>query len=422
VPVALSQPFGPLHDGASAFQVLAEGLATVDARGDLRLWRWTGSAWKSSKAFQSTAKADVKSLAVQTTGTHEQLLWLDRHGKAWSFAPMGPVLKPKAAKSALPMVMPRVQTQPMARHGDAADDPAIWVHPTDAGRSLILGTNKKQGLLVYDLNGREIQLLEVGRVNNVDLRQQVRLDNGVWDLAVATHRDDLSVVVFTISPDGLVREKSRIATGLKDIYGICLYQQKDGGLEIFVNDKDGTFQRYQVQNRADAIEGKLIQRFKLSSQPEACVADDENRRLFIGEEKRGVWVMDLDKAPTQPPDLKLILPVGGLLVADTEGLALYKGSVGSYLIVSSQGNNSYVVTDSTPPYKVRGAFRIGMNLHKRIDGASETDGIEATSKPLGLAFPKGVLVVQDGFKRLPDGTQNFKIVAWEDIASALNLP
>ena len=32
----------------------------------------------------------------------------------------------------------------------------------------ILGTNKKQGLLVYDLQGKQTQLLEVGRLNNVD--------------------------------------------------------------------------------------------------------------------------------------------------------------------------------------------------------------------------------------------------------------
>jgi len=31
------------------------------------------------------------------------------------------------------------------------------------------------------------------------------------------------------------------------------------------------------------------------------------------------------------------------------------------------------------------------------------------------------LVVQDGYKRLPDGPQNFKMVAWDDITRALRL-
>ena len=32
-----------------------------------------------------------------------------------------------------------------------------------------------------------------------------------------------------------------------------------------------------------------------------------------------------------------------------------------------------------------------------------------------------MLVIQDGYKRLPDGPQNFKYVAWEAVAKALQL-
>jgi 3-phytase len=37
----------------------------------------------------------------------------------------------------------RVETEPVPSSGDAADDPAIWVHPGDPARSLVLGTDKK---------------------------------------------------------------------------------------------------------------------------------------------------------------------------------------------------------------------------------------------------------------------------------------
>ena len=63
-----------------------------------------------------------------------------------------------------------VETAPMTGQGDAADDPAVWVHPTDASRSLILGTNKDIGVYVYGLDGAEKQQLAVGLSNNVDLR------------------------------------------------------------------------------------------------------------------------------------------------------------------------------------------------------------------------------------------------------------
>lgn len=377
----------------------AESCTVDDVNHRVRVQLEGGGAW----VYRADAEGKFTGWFVNTTQK--------RNGKGSAMA-----------EPPLPIVQARVQTESMARFGDAADDPAIWIHPTDTSRSRVLGTNKKQGLLVYDLAGKQQQLLEVGRINNVDVRQRVQFGTQALDLAVATQRDDLSVVVFAIDPEGQVREHSRIPTGLRDIYGICLYQPPAGGLEVFVNDKDGTYQRYALGQADGKLTHALVQTFKVATQPEACVADDAAQRLFIGEEKRGVWVMDLAQPVQTAPKLVMVLPVGGLLHADTEGLGLYKSQQGSYLVVSSQGNNSYVVTDAAPPYRVRGAFRIGMNLELGIDGASETDGLEVTSTALGATFPKGMLVVQDGYKRLPNGAQNFKLVAWEDIAAALKLP
>ena len=43
----------------------------------------------------------------------------------------------------------KVATEPVPSTGDAADDPAIWIHPDDPARSLVLGTDKK-GLAIQD--------------------------------------------------------------------------------------------------------------------------------------------------------------------------------------------------------------------------------------------------------------------------------
>ena len=37
----------------------------------------------------------------------------------------------------------KAQTVPVPHGGDAADDPAIWIHPTDPEKSLLLGTDKR---------------------------------------------------------------------------------------------------------------------------------------------------------------------------------------------------------------------------------------------------------------------------------------
>lgn len=325
-----------------------------------------------------------------------------------------------------PVLQPSGQTAPVARFGDAADDPAIWVHPSDARLSRILGTNKKQGLLVYNLQGEERQLLEVGRINNVDLRQGLQVAPGQpMDLAVATQRDENALVLFGIDGQGQVSELARLPTDLKDIYGLCVGRSAEGELDAYPNDKDGRVQQIRITRSADGRwQTRLLRQFQLASQPEGCVVDEANGRLFVGEEKRGIWQIDVGSKAGMAPKPQLIMPVGGALVADVEGLAIYRARPGDagYLLVSSQGNHSYLVLDAQPPYALRGGFRIGINAELGIDGASETDGLEVSAANFGGVYGQGLIVVQDGHKRLPDGPQNFKLLPWSEVARALKLP
>jgi 3-phytase len=75
----------------------------------------------------------------------------------------------KVAQSAV-TVSPSVETDPVQSYGDAADDPAIWVHPDKPELSVIIGAQKKRGINVYDLSGNLLQSRADGRINNVDLR------------------------------------------------------------------------------------------------------------------------------------------------------------------------------------------------------------------------------------------------------------
>ena len=130
----------------------------------------------------------------------------------------------------LPEVAAILETDPVPSAEDAADDPAIWLHPTDVSASRILGTNKRSGLHSYDLKGKERQHLPVGRLNNVDLRQGVPWGESRIDIAAATNRTDQSVTLFQISQDGEVSEitGSRIETGLTEPYRICLFYNSAG--------------------------------------------------------------------------------------------------------------------------------------------------------------------------------------------------
>ena len=92
------------------------------------------------------------------------------------------------ARKSAPTVKPRVETEPADSYGDAADDPAIWVDQRDPSRSVVIATDKKLGLNVYDLKGKRLQVVPDGRMNNVDLRDGFMLGGRPTTFVAATNR------------------------------------------------------------------------------------------------------------------------------------------------------------------------------------------------------------------------------------------
>lgn len=315
-------------------------------------------------------------------------------------------------------VFPLVETEAVASEGDAADDPVIWVHPLHPENSLILGTNKKSGLAVYNLMGEQVQFLPRGRLNNIDLRTDVKFSDGMKTIAVATNRSNSSLDIFSISAEGLVEYIYEQQVTLIDPYGVCMYLDQEGGAHAFANSKDGEYQQW-LLNPEGELQPQLLGSFKLDSQPEGCAVDDVSSILYLGEEEYGIWMMPADAGKAD--ERTLIDRTGqGHLVADVEGMDVYRDASGQvYLIASSQGDNSYAVYDLSDNQTYIGSIRISDNPSNGIDGSQETDGLAVTSASLGSRFPRGMLVVQDGFNESPDENQNFKIISWQDVEQAI---
>jgi 3-phytase len=329
-------------------------------------------------------------------------------------------LPSKSAK----LVFASVETEPVASANDAADDPAIWVHPTDPSRSLIIGTDKKNGLEVYDLAGKRVQRLPDGRMNNVDLRYGFALGGKQVAIVAATNRTDQTVALYAVDANGHLSNVAdgKVATGMADPYGLCMYRSAGGEYFVFANDGDtGHFKQWQLEARGDRVGARLVREFGVGSQAEGCAADDGTGALYIAEEDVGLW--RYSAAPDGGDARTSIDTVAnGHLTADAEGVTLYYGPGDSgYLIVSSQGSNDYNVYRRDGDNKFIGKFAI-VQSPASIDGTSDTDGIDVTGAALGPAFPHGVFVAQDGKNTSPAAPQNFKLVPWERIAEALNLP
>ena len=311
-----------------------------------------------------------------------------------------------------------VETHAVDSEGDAADDSAIWYNHEQPENSKILATNKKAGLRVYDLNGVLVQKIDSGRINNIDLRQSVSLDNKKLDIAVASNRSNNSLQVYTIDSVGRVSDVGFQPLALPEPYGLCLHSNKQGEIYTFVNDKNGTFQQWQLIS-VDPLEMVKVDQFKVATQPEGCVVDDVKGIVYLGEEARGVW-----QKSVQPGSQRILVDdtIREALTADVEGIALYRVNERlSYLVVSSQGDFTYAVYELSEAITYKGSFQVVTNENKGIDGTQETDGIAITNLRLPAPFESGMIVVQDGFNRSPKEAQNFKYIPWESVAKALNL-
>lgn len=320
-------------------------------------------------------------------------------------------------KAAITLVTAQAQTEPVADSEDAADDPAIWVNPKNPQDSRVLGTNKQGGIGVYSLSGARTQFLAVGRVNNVDVRQDVaRSDGARVDIAAASHRVKIGITVCEITPAGELVELagSPVPVTVTEPYGFCLARDASGALLAAVNDKAGRVEVWELLLAPEGVRrGRLIRELTLSGQVEGMVADDARGLLYIGEEAVGIWRLDL--ASGELLAVAKATPAGPL-VPDVEGLALAHTARGPVLFCSSQGNNTFVAYDADPPFRVIGVVGIKSGV---VGSVEETDGIEICTASLGPTYPEGAFVAQDGVNEPLN--QNFKIVRWDVIRRAMGL-
>lgn len=115
---------------------------------------------------------------------------------------------------------------------------------------------------------------------------------------------------------------------------------------------------------------------------------------------------------------------GRFLQADLEGLAIVASARGhTLMLASSQGDSSFHL------YALRPAAitHLGAFL---VEGVGETDGLHYSPVPIGAAYPRGLLVVQNGQAPEPgdtgdvngyefDGATQFKFVSFLDAVRAL---
>jgi 3-phytase len=327
-----------------------------------------------------------------------------------------------------------VETAPVPHDADAADDAAIWIHPTDPSLSTVLGTDKVEGggLGVYDLAGQQLFFYFDGNLNNVDLRYNFPLGDTRVSLVGVTKRDQPATLIFyevnatdrSLAQAGIV---PLVEFGIEQPRGFAMYRSPvSGKYYAFVTDfaTNGVSQ-LELDGASGTVTATLVRSLGLDSPTEGMVADDGLARLYVSEEDVGIWRYGAEPADADVRTLvDSVFASGGHLTPSIKGTAIYYRSDGDgYLVASSQGGGSFSVYTRVDNVFL-GSFEVPSG--DGVDGVSGQDGIDLTNVALGATFPEGVFVTQDHVNSDGGngnaGNQNYKLVPWPRIAAAFTPP
>lgn len=345
-----------------------------------------------------------------------------------------PVTDPPAAAASVEAVMrPAVDTAPVS---EDADDPAVWVHPADPARSLIIATDKVErtgGLYVFGLDGAVQQTVApLDRPNNVDVEYGLMVGGVATDIAVTTERMQHRLRVYRIRPDGSGLDDLSGTSGVpilagqigeaSEPMGIALYRRpSDGAVFAIVSPKTGGETDYLWQYRlADdgrgGVRADFVRRFghfsRMGPEPgdvgeiEALAVDDALGYVYASDERFGIrkYHVDPDHADAGR-ELAVIGREGYQL--DREGLGIYANADGTgYLVSVDQRPGGSAVR----LYRREGT-RANPHDHSEVvrewmTAADSTDGLEVVSTPLP-GFPDGLIVMMNSADR------NFHLYRWE---------
>jgi 3-phytase len=300
---------------------------------------------------------------------------------------------------------PLVPTIVTERVPHDSDDPAIWLHPKDRSKSLVLGTDKNVdgGLYAFDLSGRIVgRVPGLKRPNNVDVEYGLALGGARVDIAVVTERLGDTIRVFRL-PDLAPLDGGGLPVFAGEAQrapmGVGLYKRpSDGAVFAIVGRKTGPAEGYLWQYRleddgAGRVKATTVRAFGAFSgglgEIEAIAVDDALGYVYYADEWAGIR-----KYPADPDakDANVQLAFFGTdgFLEDREGLSIYTVNDGTgYILASDQQANGFRVF----PREGSAGNPHAHPLLKVVPTSTlESDGSEVTSADLGPRFPDGLFV------------------------------
>lgn len=286
------------------------------------------------------------------------------------------------------------------------DDPAIWVHPVDASKSIVFGTDKESNGAIYafDLDGKIIDsktIRNIQRPNNVDVEYGFRLNDSTFtDVLVFTEREKQQIRMFSV-PDmkpldngGFKVFTDETLVENKLPMGVSLYKSpKDAKIYAIVGRKTGPREKYlyqyELKSHSTGVQANLVRKFgSFSGQKEieAIAIDDEKGFVYYSDE--GVCIKKYYAEPSMG-NTEISCFGGDYFIEDIEGISIasYPNGKG-FLIVSNQQKGEFNIFKRTD-----NSFVKALDL-----STIETDGCEVVTVSLNDKFPNGLFVAMNDEK------------------------
>uniref|UniRef100_UPI0040483782 phytase n=1 Tax=Algoriphagus sp. TaxID=1872435 RepID=UPI0040483782 len=304
------------------------------------------------------------------------------------------------------------------------DDPAIWMHPSDPSKSLVIGTDKDSlgALYVFNLEGKVIDSLVrkgIQRPNNVDVGYGLALADGLTDFAVTGERLTSRLRFFSLpdmkelNPGGFEIFQGEEGSEYRDLMGVALYKSPKTGKQYVIagrknGPKDGTYLwQYEITAAADDIQLELVRKFGQYSgkkEIEAIAVDAALGYIYYSDE--GVGVRKYAAEPDMGNEELALFATEGF-ADDHEGISIYEVDDSSgYLLVSDQQANLFHVFPREGSPENPHAHPL---ITKILLSTNQSDGSEVSSRSFGPKFPRGIFIAMSDNK-------TFHFYRWEDVA------
>lgn len=303
------------------------------------------------------------------------------------------------------------------------DDPAIWINPTDASKSIIIGTDKETdgGLYAFDLNGKIIKKsIPLKRPNNVDIAYGLLIDGKKVDVAVTTERENNKIRIFSL-PDLEPIDNGGIPVfegeALRDPMGIALYTRpSDKKIFAIVGRKSGPsgsyLWQYELSGSRNSATATVVRKFGEYSgkkEIEAIAVDNELGTVLYCDEQFGIRKYNADPALNDNKELALFGQSG--FKSDNEGIAIYKTTpTTGYILVSNQQANTFMVY---PREGANGNPNEYPLLAEIPTSTIECDGADVTNINLGGVYKNGLFVAMSN-------GMTFHYYAWDLIQERID--